>query len=98
MVALEPRVESLNIYSVNTSRCVMEHGRALGGRVPLGQTLEGVEQHIVGVRYLVRREVALEHTPVGAKAARCAARTAVSNGIRVITYWKVNSFQAMSRI
>ena len=43
----------------------MEHGRALSGRVPLGQTLEGVEQHVVGVRHPVRREVALEHTPVG---------------------------------
>lgn len=45
----------------------MEHGLALGGRVALGQTLEGVEQHIVGVRHLVRREVALEHTPLRAE-------------------------------
>ena len=45
----------------------MEHGRALGGRVLMGQTLEGAEQHIIGVRHLVRREVALEHTSVGAE-------------------------------
>jgi hypothetical protein len=45
----------------------MEHSRPLSSRVALGQPLEGIEQHIVGVGYLIWWEVALEHTPVGAE-------------------------------
>jgi hypothetical protein len=46
---------------------VMEQGRALSGRVPLGKPFEGVEQDVVGERHLIRRKVAFEHAPVWAK-------------------------------
>jgi hypothetical protein len=49
------------------NRRVMEQGRALTGRVPLGKPFEGVEQDVVGERHLIRREVAFEHAPVWAK-------------------------------
>jgi len=52
---------------VGPYRCVMEQGRALRGGVPRGKPFEGVEQDVVGERHLIRREVAFEHTSVGAK-------------------------------
>ena len=52
---------------VGSHRCVMEQGRALRSRVPLGKPFEGVEQDVVRERYLIRREVAFEHAPIRAK-------------------------------
>ena len=52
---------------VGPHRRVVEQGRALRGRVPLGKPFEGVEQDVVGERHLIRREVAFEHAAVGAK-------------------------------
>ena len=46
---------------------VVEQIGALGGRIALGKPLEGVEQHVVRERYLVDREVAFEHAPLGAE-------------------------------
>ncbi len=45
----------------------MKKGGALGGGVALGQPLEGVKQHVVGIGDFVRREIALKHAPVWAE-------------------------------
>ena len=49
---------------IGASSRVVKQGGPLGGRVALGEPFEGVEQHVVGERYLIDREVALEHAPV----------------------------------
>src|ERR1700732_1870508 len=49
---------------IGTSSRVVKQGGALGGRVTLREPFERVEQHVVGKRYLIDREVALEHAPV----------------------------------
>jgi hypothetical protein len=46
---------------------VMEQGRALRRRVPLGKPFEGVEQDVVGERHLIHREVTFKHAAVRAK-------------------------------
>src|SRR5262245_15359134 len=45
----------------------MEQGGALSGRIPLGKPFEGVKQNVMRERHFIRREVALEHTPVRTK-------------------------------
>ena len=42
-------VGALYVYPVHTSRIIMEHRRAFGSRVALGQPFEGVVHHVVGV-------------------------------------------------
>ena len=56
-----------DIYPVDTRRRVMEHRGTLGSRVALGQPFEGVIHHVVGKGHLIHREVAFEHTSVGAE-------------------------------
>src|SRR5712691_9399572 len=52
---------------VGSHRRVMEQRRTLRGGVSLGKPFEGVEQDVVRERYLIGREVAFKHAPVGAK-------------------------------
>src|SRR5436309_1211747 len=61
-------VASLHVADPVGPHCrAMEQGRALRGRVPLRKPFEGVEQNMVRDRHLIRREVAFERAPVGAK-------------------------------
>ena len=61
----------LLVDAVDAGGGVVKHGGALGGGVVLGQPLEGVVHDVVRVGNLVHREVALEHTAVGARIVRC---------------------------
>src|SRR5215469_1958256 len=46
---------------------VMKQRSTLGRRIALREPFEAVEEHVMGERNLVDREVALEHAPVRAK-------------------------------
>src|SRR5215469_10762086 len=53
--------------AVGANSRVVKQGGAFGRRVGLGEPLEAVEQDVMGERYLIDREVALEHAAVGAE-------------------------------
>src|SRR5215470_3838510 len=57
----------LLVNPVYTGSSVVEHGGALGSRIAFGKAFESVVHDIIGVRYLVDREVAFEHASVGAE-------------------------------
>src|SRR5216683_7893760 len=70
LVRCPPRWQAagaLDGYPIDASGRVVEHRGALGSGIALRQPFEGVVHHVVGVRHLVDREVALEHAAVGAE-------------------------------
>src|SRR5271169_2542839 len=58
--------------------------RALGARVALAEPPEAVEQDVMGERYLVDREVALEHTAVRAELLDAVAHDGSDGGSQLL--------------
>src|SRR5271165_6530299 len=60
-------VRSSLVDAVGAGGGVVEQGGAFRGRVVLRETLAGVEENMVRERYLIDREIALEHAAAGAE-------------------------------